>query len=114
MEEDFEEIKSVFDSLDIELPSVEFYNRCRAASYRVSVALDAVKEMAISQQITGKVLVDKWDLTMRTIAKFPKLTEAAIDEQLYPYFALNVLEDETSLNLIKIRLGPKENQNATT
>ena len=104
-QEDLEEIKSVFDSLDIKLPNVEFYNRCRVANYRVSVALDAVKEMAISKQITGVTLVNEWDTIMGTIAKSPELTEAAIDEQLYPHVALNVLEDASSLNLIKVKLG---------
>lgn len=115
MIEEIEEIEAVFNNLDINLQATEFHIRCRAANYRPSVALDAIKEFALRLQLTGQSLSSSWNEFMsgtermaETLAKWEILDEKTLldflEKDLLWLVGQGVLDDDDPFKLIKLRL----------
>lgn len=116
MKEIMEETKLTFADLRLDLPPELFIARCEEAVCRPSVALDAIKEFSLIQNSDGNTLAAKWDTimasVMHTVAEscfgisdaMPE-RERYADNILLGFLSLSILEDDSSLNLIKIRLG---------
>lgn len=110
-----DEIRLTSIHLDLDISPELFVSRCEAADYRIPVALDAIKELGLVNIITSEDLMLYWDITMTDIGKTIKILqdcnysgdlEKYADEMLsIRGLKKNVLEDDSSLNLIKIRLG---------
>lgn len=119
MEKLMEEIEITFADLRLDLPPELFIARCEEAVCRPRVVLDAIKEFSLRQNCDGNTLVAKWDTLMNYIVHIAagrgssdpgnddtrSERERYIDNILSGFFSLSILEDDSSLNLIKIRLG---------
>lgn len=111
------ETQLTFAQLGIDFPPVDFLEQCEAANYRPSTALDALKEFSILQGVAGESLRVKWDLIMDYTSYLARNKRGAllsfgdeiyVDNILLGYFPPSVLEDDSSVNLIKIRLCDNE------
>ncbi len=110
-----QEIMLTFFGLGLNVSPQLFVSRCEAASYRPDVALDAIKEMGLVNVIASDDLKLYWDITMHDVSETVEFLQSCNysgDLERYADGMLairglknNVLEDDSSLNLIKIRLG---------
>lgn len=106
------EIRAVFDSLQINMPPESFLIRCLLADCKFGVALNALKEFAVAQQVVGAELVSRWnelvarcqekEKTLRNLSRADR--EEAIIAHCFAEIKRAVLMDESALKLIKVKL----------
>lgn len=108
----------MFTALMIDLPPKVFLERCKVATCNPSIALDAIKEFAIKRPETKLTLAEAWDSWLDVMVEgleYEKLLYKNYRDDLrqqkedldkeFIWLGERVIQDESSLNLIKVRLG---------